>query len=66
MDAALLRPGLAVTWMRSLRKGWFAFEPVPATVVRLAGQRVLIAAELRTSGTKQVWVRPANLRERNN
>jgi hypothetical protein len=52
-------PGSRVTWLHQPRGGYGYVIPVPATVKRLTARRVLIAADLASGGTKDVWVTPA-------
>ena len=60
-----LQPGDRVTWLYESRGGYGYVIPVPATIVRMGGKRVTIAA-LRKDGTTVLrHVTPDKLRKEN-
>lgn len=60
-EARQLEPGQRVVWRHQPRGGYGYVIRVPATVVRRTAKRVLIAAQLKTGATKNVWTQPAAL-----
>ncbi len=56
--------GDAITWLHQLRGGWGYIVPVDGTVVRLAGQRIVIRVPLRDGSLIECRVRPEHLRQR--
>jgi len=57
-------PGDAITWLHQPRGGYGYVQPVDGTVVRIAGQRVVIRVPLRNGALVERRVRPEHLRRR--
>ena len=58
------RTGDSITWLHQPRGGYGYVIPVDGTVVRAAGQHVVIRVPLRTGELVERRVRPENLRQR--
>lgn len=64
MERDELEPGMAVTWLLTLRGGYGYVRHVPATVVRVGRKRITINAEKAVGGSAIVTVSPNHLRPR--